>query len=472
MSTPALSIVAPAPYRALGHDHGRYAFETAAGVRIIRRAADIDPAEVASLDHWRARLPDAWDLAAAAHDCLLREAEAAGPVELPPEDAEVIALPTWEPPPPEADRPPPTLSPGTTKIACRLFDEPPPRPMLATIDGKPFLPEKIVGGIGAAGGTGKTMFAGHLAAAAAAGGDFGPIQFVRPLNVLMVCLEDDQAEIDHRLWKVTGGLFPENLHVVALPGRIGPIMDLDAAGNPRRTEWFDWLDKELALYQGTLDLIIIDPYSRINGLPENSNEAATRFVDALEVLRDRHGTTILLTAHCSQESTTNPPPRMTAAMFRGATGFIDGVRWALGMRPMQEKLAKKLSIENRFQWVEYDLVKANYVPRPERSHYLRKNEDGTLDPGHPAAGRLAGITRALVAVLADESTEYTVRDLEKNPVGKDIESKVKEAAPGFSRRKDTRACLEFGAAKGWLEVVEVCGGPGSTAQKVRILTTA
>lgn len=460
------------PYKAIGYDHGRYGFEVD-GLQIVLRPDEFtieNLARLASLDDWRRQFPEAWDLTVTVTDALLREAQAAGPVDLPPVDAEVIHFEQWTPPPPIDQRPAPTLSPACSAIAHRLFEEPPPRPMLATIDGKPFLPQGVVGAIGAAGGVGKTMFSAHLADAASKGGAFGPIHFPRPLNVLFIALEDDQSECDRRLWKITGGYFSERLHVVALPGCLGPIMELDTAGNPRRTKWFDWLDEELALYQGSLDMVIIDPYSRINGLPENSNECATAFVNGIETLRDRHDTTILLPAHCSQESSTNPPERMTQNMLRGATGLVDGVRWVIGMRPMTEKLAKKLNVENRFEWIEYDLVKANYVPKPARPYFLRKNEDGTLDPGHPAAGRLEGMTRALVEVLADEPCQYTVRDLEKNEVGKDIEAKVTESAPGFSRRKDTRACLEFGASRGWLEVIEVPGGRGSTAKKINVLT--
>lgn len=365
----------------------------------------------------------------------------------------------------------PSIGPNETQVAKYLRSEPPPREYLATMNGEPFLPARIVGAIAATGGTAKTMFCLHFGHSASHGELFGPIEVTRKLNILVVLAEDDRAEADSRLWKIAGGHFAKGLHVAALPGLIGPLMEMDAAGNPRRSKWLDWLEGELAKYEGTLDILILDPYSRFYGLSENLNEHATAFVTAMEYLRDKYGITILITVHTNKGSSDNPPERMEQSMLRGASALVDGVRWVMGMRHMIERTAKKLNVENRFEWVEVDLVKTNYSAKPSRPFYLRKNSDGTLDPGSPAAGRLEGMTRALVEVLADAPCEYTARDLEKNEAGKAIEQKIKELAPGFSRRKDTRACLEFGASKGWLEIVEVFGGSGSAAKKIKILTT-
>ncbi len=364
----------------------------------------------------------------------------------------------------------PSIGPEETRVSSYLHQEPAPREYLATLNGEPFLPKGIVGANAGTGGTGKSMLTFHFAHCGSHGEPFGPIEFPRKLTILILAAEDDQAEVDSRSWKITKGRIAEGLHVAALPGLIGPLMEMDAAGNPRRSKWLNWLEGELAKYNGTLDILILDPYSRFYGLSENLNEHATAFVTALEYLRDKYGITILITVHTNKGSSDNPPERMEQSMLRGASALVDGVRWVLGMRHMIEKTAKKLNVENRFEWVEVDLVKTNYSAKPSRPFYLRKNSDGTLDPGSPAAGRLEGMARALVEVLADELMQYTVRDIEKNEVGKAVEDKVKERAPGFSRRKDTRACIEFAASRGWVEVVEVPGGRGSTAQKIVILS--
>lgn len=370
------------------------------------------------------------------------------------------------------DQPPmPSIGPDETQVSRYLRSEPPAREQLATLNGEAFLPAKVVGVIAAAGGTAKTMFCFHLAHSATNGESFGPIEFPQKLTVLILASEDDQPEVDSRLWKITGGRIADGLHVAALPGKIGPLMELDAAGNPRRSKWLDWLDGELAKYNGTLDVLALDPYSRFYGLSENLNEHATAFVTAMEYLRDKHNITILLTVHTNKGSSSTPPERMDQNMIRGGSALVDGVRWVMGMRHMIQPIAKKLCVDNRFDWVECDLVKTNYSAKPSRPFYLKKNSDGTLDPGSPAAGRLEGITRALVDVLADEPTQYTVRDIERLEAGKAIEAKIKESAPGFSRRKDTRACLEFGASRGWIEVVEVFGGSGSAAKRIRVLSS-
>lgn len=197
-TTPSGSERQAAPYRALGYDHGRYLFELPGGQQVILRPDDLDPEAFAPLEYWRDRFPKVWDFATAAEDALIRECQAAGPVNLPPEDAEVIHFEQWTPPPQIDRRPPPTLSPACSTIAYRLFEEPPTRPMLGTIDGAPFLPAGVVAAIGSAGGVGKSTFIAHIADAASKGGSFGPIHFPRPLNVLVIALEDDQSEVDRK----------------------------------------------------------------------------------------------------------------------------------------------------------------------------------------------------------------------------------------------------------------------------------
>src|SRR5690606_14169428 len=79
-----------------------------------------------------------------------------------------------------------------------------------------------------------------------------------------------------------------------------------------------------------LKLIIFDPVSRYRGGQENSNEDATRFIEAAERIAKATGATVLLLHHANKGSMSAEERNQNAA--RGASALTDGARWQMNLR--------------------------------------------------------------------------------------------------------------------------------------------
>ncbi len=168
----------------------------------------------------------------------------------------------------------PDLSFSRNRNAGRLTTTPGPRDLLAYAANQGFFPAGVVGAVISDGGAGKTSFLIQFLTALAGGQAFAPFEPVRPLRCMMLAAEDDQAELDRRLCAVTGGPenIPENLCILSLMGKAGPLMRLND-GNPERTEFFRHLDLTLKKEPvDPVDVLVLDTLSRFYGLTENSNE--------------------------------------------------------------------------------------------------------------------------------------------------------------------------------------------------------
>ena len=365
----------------------------------------------------------------------------------------------------------PSLSPEDGRVGEWLRDRPPEREALMTYRGKSALPSHIIALLAATGGTGKTYYLLSMALAASNGGSFTPFHFPRPLKTLFFSLEDDREELGRRLWDISaGGPFPDNLFVFGYPGEVGPLMEL-RDGNPERSEYFRWFDRELKKYGG-LDLIILDTQSRFSGLSENLNEHGSAFVAGLEYLKKRHGATILLAAHTNQSSQEKPPDRMNKTMLRGATAVGDNCRLIYGMRTMTAPAAKAYGIYNRQDFIEIDLVKSNYTPDFQSSiFYKRARETGIFKYIDPFSERIEIVANALVDALSEDCGEYTVRELEKGSRAGDVVQMVSDSIDGFTRRNDVRAAIEYAERRGWIDLVERSCTKGAPKKVVRVLSS-
>ena len=69
----------------------------------------------------------------------------------------------------------------------------------------------MVGALVAAGGTGKSFFILMFLMMSANGGQWGPFASVKKLKILYLSGEDDQGELDQRMWAIGNGIYPEGV---------------------------------------------------------------------------------------------------------------------------------------------------------------------------------------------------------------------------------------------------------------------
>ena len=338
----------------------------------------------------------------------------------------------------------PPLTSADTIIKGRLIKEPPAPEALITYNDSAMLTRGCVGGLVAAGGTGKTMLFLQLGIMMASAGNIGPLKAPKPLNGLLLIAEDPQDELDRRLWRINPGKFPDGLHAISVAGKVGPLMQLDN-GNPERSRWYDWLRKTIENHEN-LDVLMIDPKSRFYGLDENNNDHCTQWIACLESLAVEFKVTILFAHHVSKAK----GDELHQSMSRGGSAIADGVRWLVGLTPMNEKIAVKYGVNPR-NYIEMDLVKANYVAKLPHTLFFKRDNLGVLHYSDLEMGLREEMTQQLVMLLSDETTELTRRDLKREKTGNDIAEEMKKRFPKFTRNRDMDFCIDYGIHKGWLE---------------------
>ena len=342
---------------------------------------------------------------------------------------------------PNLPRPP--LTPDETRLRGVLTEAPEEPEFLIRLDGEGLLTRGIVGMVAGQGGAGKTMFCLQLGMAAAAAGTFGPFEAPEPLRVLILAAEDPTQELDRRLWAMAGGDFPEHFYAASVLGKIGPLMELKA-NNPRRSPWWAWLDETLSAH-GALDVLILDPKSRLFGLEENSNDHATQFVASLEALAQRHRLTILFTHHAPKGAKT-----INQALSRGAQALVDACRFGLGVMELDEERGKKLGIEDFQTYLEVKITKNNYGACGSRPIHFRRGAGGLLSPVNLSEERIKPMALHLSFLLGQDGYHYTKRELIGRAAGKDIRAQMGAAFKGFVASRDMGPAIDHLLEEGFL----------------------
>ena len=325
----------------------------------------------------------------------------------------------------EGPKMPQPMTPQETLVKDRLKAEPPPPDALITYHAEPMLTRGCVGGIVGAGGTGKTMFLIQLSAMMTSGGNIGPLRAPTPLRVLLLVGEDPNEELDRRLWRICQGDFPENLYAASIAGLVGPWMELEN-GNPARSQWYKWMRETITNHKG-LDVLIIDPKSRFYGLDENNNDHNTQWIACLESLALEFNLTVLFAHHVSKALGGD----LHQNMSRGGSSLADGVRWLVGITSMDKKTAEEYGLNPR-DYVEMDLVKANYVAKLPNTLFFKRDRLGALHYTNIKQRRTEEMAQELANILTQNGyDQLTRRDLVKSGVGKNISEDMKKS--GFSR---------------------------------------
>lgn len=333
------------------------------------------------------------------------------------------------------------------------------------------LPSKVVGAIFATGGIGKTTLALQLSACLATGTDFGPFKPVKPAKVLFIGGEDAEDIFHRRLYKsipamgMKGNpketLLRSNLEVVSLVGSDRFLTALDERGNPKTTEVFRSLQETIKAIPD-LELVIIDPKSRFDGLNENDNSHATFFISCLEKLVSDHGVTVLFSHHESKAQVKDGEVR--ASSGRGASALRDGVRWALSLGEMGQKEAEKFEV-NSSDYIEAAISKNNYGPKWGNTQYFQRDNDGVLSPANLHTQRADALCDELVKELVSSSHIFTATELETRSNDKDrtaaakaISNRLDEQFSGYKRGVDMRRAIEQAKFRGRLMETEVMAG--------------
>ncbi len=267
----------------------------------------------------------------------------------------------------------PPQGPEDTNFKLKIHSRPTALEYILSIGDQGLIAKGIVGVLSATGGTGKSFFLLSLAMVAASGKNFGPIHAPKPLNTLVVCAEDSQDELVRRTWDICGGVFPEKFHALSIYGEMGPLLKLEG-GAPVLGEAYHWLDATIAKHHG-LELLVLDPMSRLFGLDENNNAHATAFIQALESLVKKHGDmTIIFSNHTSKDRS----GQISQNMSRGASALVDGCRWQAGLVRMDKKTADYYEIDKPRQYVIFDTPKNNYAAEMPSQLFFRRTDTGVL----------------------------------------------------------------------------------------------
>ena len=294
------------------------------------------------------------------------------------------------------------------------------------------LPQRVIAGLIAPGGSGKSMLAMHIGVALAGGSSlFGQFYAPRPGTVVFLSGEDDIDEMHRRLSAIlateakgTRQSVNNNLHLVDRSEDFDLFTRRLTHGDAEITPVLDELVSAiLAQAANPIDLLIVDPAARFRGGEENSASDVNRFIQALYTLKDRLACTVLVLHHVNKSAKTNGASQNNA---RGSSAFSDGVRMML-----------ELSLLDASDTLVLSCVKSNYGRRPEPISLLRQ-ADGTF-----RASNLTSKDMRTLSVMR----EIAHADMTKEQFKKQFGGKNRKLGISDRELRDVFTDLE---AKGWL----------------------
>ncbi|MBU0991829.1 MAG: AAA family ATPase [Proteobacteria bacterium] len=334
----------------------------------------------------------------------------------------------------------PPFTPETTD-GRHLTKRPPPVEFLLNCYDVGMLPKGVVGVITATGGTGKTFFCLHLAKVLASGGSFGPINAPRPVKTLFIGAEDPQSILDSRVYELFHRIPIPGFYYGSIYGELGPLMQLD--GNvPIKAESAHWLEKTIENFPD-LEVLIIDPKSRLYGLNENDADHSTQWIRLLESMGKKYNLTIIFTHHTSKENA----GKISQNMSRGSSAIVDGCRWQGGMSALEEKKAIEFGIhENqRMNYIEFKTPKSNYGPRLDVPLVFKREKNGTLKYTNLKYDKIGVQAEYLLEILKNEfasGNEYSRRELRREKSADHISEELKEEFSSYTRSKEMNPMVD------------------------------
>jgi hypothetical protein len=212
-----------------------------------------------------------------------------------------------------------------------------PPPVTYTIE--PLLPSGVVGLLVAEGGAGKTTFGLRAAVAVAGGRDLFDLPTKQGRVVYIAC-EEHEAALRRRLFWIVSrerermrgeGLSAERIELfeqsilanLTLRSAVGYEMYLisSRSGETAQSGLVEALIEKLPR---PLELLLLDPISRLNGAEENSNQVGTALINSAERIAREMECTVMLCHHTGKAAAKERDTGLYAA--RGASGFVDAAR--------------------------------------------------------------------------------------------------------------------------------------------------
>jgi RecA-family ATPase len=232
----------------------------------------------------------------------------------------------------------------------------------------------------------------HIAVSVSSGSSlFGKYLPTAPSKVIFISGEDDSPELQRRLHKAIKGLPPslgrninQNLHFIDLADSFELFTERSSKGEVSITEVPNLICSQIQRVVGdSVGLVIIDPVSRFRGGEENLAADTTRFVQALQLIRDQLNTCVLTLHHVNKNAGTNGANQNNA---RGSSAFIDGVRLVYQLNPLSDLELKKYGdISTLPKLLTLQSVKSNYG-KPIDPLLLARCDDGSLELFNAVAG--------------------------------------------------------------------------------------
>jgi replicative DNA helicase len=269
----------------------------------------------------------------------------------------------------------------------------------------------------------------------AAGKEFAGFMPVRPLNILGLYAEEEQADLHRRLWTICQGDFPPGLHARSIKGVVGPLLRIEN-GSPARTKWFEWLQQTIKNHH-PLDLVLLDPKSRLYGLDENNNDQNTQWVACLETLTTQIDVAFLFSHHVSKGT-----KEISQWMARGGGALVDGCRANFGMISLTEDEGKIYGLDDWCNYIKLKISKINIGPRNGSESFLKFDANGVLHPVDVYRKRAANMKTHFLELLSRELKGLTRRELTKAVAGKDLCDRMKAKFPDFTRAHDVDLILD------------------------------
>ena len=272
-------------------------------------------------------------------------------------------------------------------ISIRRFMGREPQPVKWTLNES--LPAGRFGMVVADGGTGKGFVLLQMGVSVSTGTPFldGLYDVADPGTVVLICGEDDDEDVDHRLNGILrsfgeDGLEEQflarlnnNLHAFSVRGADARLVQ--NVEDPLPTRAYEDL-LELLKPINDLKLVVLDPLSRFYVGDENSAPDATYFSSLMERLAQETGATVLVSQHTNKASGMGRQA-VTQHAVRGSTGFTNAARWQMNLARVDPTDWRDLGVkrEEIHNYVVGRVVKKN-MGAPEDFFYLRHDGTGTL----------------------------------------------------------------------------------------------
>ena len=242
-------------------------------------------------------------------------------------------------------------------IAADWIDVPLP-PQIFVLDG--WIPQGTVGLLIAEGGTGKTLLSIRAAMSVAGGRDLFGIPTKRGIAVVLA-LEDPEDVLRRRVFSICSALatqvethkgvtlsfglsddtFRKNLlERLICKSLVGSELHLikSDSGSAKQDERVGQLIAALRTL-GQIELLVLDPLSRLHGLEENDSSVGTALINAAERIAQEVGCAVLISHHTGKSNSRERVTDPYAA--RGSSALADAARTVLRLLPADKSAVTK-----------------------------------------------------------------------------------------------------------------------------------